>query len=93
MLPDATRLLGNAEFAAAEADPAVRGRVGTYAGNPAAHDFAVRKFYPGIELQIRDMSSASQLAALLGGRLDAVVTVRSLSSVSVKPAFALYLPK
>jgi DNA-binding transcriptional LysR family regulator len=35
------------------------------------------KFYPGVELQMRDMSSASQLAALLDGRLDAVRAVRS----------------
>jgi hypothetical protein len=51
------------------------------------------KFYPGVELQMRDMSSASQLAALLNGRLDAVVAVRSLSPASIKPAFAMYLPK
>ena len=39
--------LGNAEFAAAEADPVVRGRVGTCVGNPAAHDFAVRQILSG----------------------------------------------
>lgn len=79
LLPTAAELLRDAESAVAETKAAVEGRAGTLRigfGIASVSEILprtilrFRQLYPQVELQMRDMSSPSQLAALLDGRLD-----------------------
>ena len=79
LLPRASKLLRDAESAVAETKAAIEGRAGTLRigfGIASVSEILprtilrFRQIYPQVELQMRDMSSPSQLAALLDGRLD-----------------------
>jgi DNA-binding transcriptional LysR family regulator len=79
LLPRATKLLLEAGSVAAEIQAAVEGRAGMLRigfGIASVSEILprtilrFRKHYPEVELQMRDMSSPSQVAALLDGSLD-----------------------
>jgi DNA-binding transcriptional LysR family regulator len=80
LLPKAQRLLRDAESMLAVTQAAAEGRAGALRigfGIASVSEvlprtiLRFRKIYPDVELQMRDMSSPSQVAALLEGSLDA----------------------
>jgi DNA-binding transcriptional LysR family regulator len=79
LLPQARKLLREAEFTLARTQAAVEGKAGTLRIGFGIASVAeilprtilrFRKSYPGVELQMRDMSTPSQVAALLEASLD-----------------------
>ena len=79
-LPKAAKLLQDAEDALRETQAAVQGRAGTLrigfgiASLPEILPRTIlrfRKLYPDVELQMREMSSPSQVSSLIETRLDA----------------------
>lgn len=79
LLPKAANLLQYAEDAVHETEAAIRGRVGTLrigfgiASVPEILPRTIlrfRKLYPDVELQMREMPSALQIASLIESRLD-----------------------
>jgi DNA-binding transcriptional LysR family regulator len=79
LLPKAERILREAETTLATTQAAVEGRAGTLRigfGIASVSEIVprtilrFRKIYPDVELQMRDMSTPSQIAALLEGNLD-----------------------
>lgn len=79
-LPKAANLLQDAEDALRETEAAIRGRAGTLrigfgiASVPEILPRTIlrfRKLYPDVELQMREMPSARQVAGLIESRLDA----------------------
>lgn len=79
LLPRAAMLLRDAESAVAETRAVVDGRAGmlrigfgiaTVSRIVPETVRRFRKLYPGVELQMRDMASPSQIVALADGRLD-----------------------
>src|SRR5215472_4543142 len=81
-LPKATRLLQDAEDALRETQEAIERRVGTLRigfGIATVSEILPQtilrfhKLYPEVELQMREMSSPSQVSSLLESRLDAGV--------------------
>jgi len=101
-LPKAAKLLQDAEDALRETVAAIAGRAGTLrigfgiASVPEILPRTIlrfRKLYPDVELQMREMPSASQVASLIESRLDAgilrmPVTNRKLMCV---PLFSEHL--
>jgi DNA-binding transcriptional LysR family regulator len=114
-LPKAAKLLQDAEDALRETQAAAEGRIGTLrigfgiASLPEIVPLTIlrfRKLYPEVELQMREMSSPSQVSSLIEGRLDAgilrmPVTERKLMCVPLfsehlvlaTPADVRYRPK
>lgn len=96
-LPKAAKLLQDAEDALHETQAAIEGRVGTLrigfgiASLPEILPRTLlqfRKVYPEVELQVREMSTPSQVSSLIESRLDVgilrmPVTDRKLISVSL----------
>lgn len=79
LLPKAQRLLRDAEAALSATQAAVEGKAGTLRigfGIASVAEvlprtiLSFRKWYPDVELVMRDMSSPSQVAALLGANID-----------------------
>jgi len=79
-LPKAAKLLQDSEDALREAQASMEGRVGTLRigfGIASVSELLprtilrFRKLYPEVELQLREMSSPSQVSALVESRLDA----------------------
>src|SRR5579862_4515834 len=78
-LPKAAKLLQDAEDALRETQAVVEGRIGTLrigfgiASLPEILPRTIlrfRRLYPGVELHMREMSSASQVSSLMENRLD-----------------------
>jgi DNA-binding transcriptional LysR family regulator len=101
-LPKAARLLQDAQDALQETRAAVEGRAGPLRigfGIASVTDLLpralvrFRKLHPDVELQLREMSSQSQVAALIESRLDAGILRMPVSSpklISV-PLFSEHL--
>ena len=101
-LPKAAKLLQDAEDALRETQATLEGRAGILRigfGIASVSEIVprtilrFRKLYPGVELQMREMASPSQVSSLMEGRLDAgilrmPVTNRKLISV---PLFSEHL--
>jgi DNA-binding transcriptional LysR family regulator len=101
-LPRAAKLMRDAEDALQEAQAAIEGRAGRLRigfGIASVSEIVprtllrYRKLFPGVELEMREMPSHSQVSSLIEGGLDAgilrlPITSRKLASVSL---FSEYL--
>jgi DNA-binding transcriptional LysR family regulator len=102
LLPKAARLLQDAEDALQETQAAAEGRVGPLRigfGIASVTDLLprtlvrFRKFYPDVELQLREMPTPTQVAALIESRLDVGILRMPVSDprLANMPLFSEYL--